>query len=140
VEAAPLAVAADGADLARRVSAALGLLVRPPERERLLRRVLRPRLQQEPGAPAGLPEEHLAWAHREATRMRDDLLRAGYAVHGDPDALLPRERAGAVEPSPPDVLALSLRLLLEADRGTERGTDDETGRERRRSEGQVSGS
>ena len=136
----PLVVSADAADLARRVSAALGLLVLPPERERLLRRVLRPRLAQEPGAPAGLPEEHHAWAHRWATRMRDDLLRAGYAVHGDPDALLPR-RQHAAEPSRAATLALSLRLLLEADgsreRGTGRGSDDETGPGGLHSEGQV---
>ena len=47
--------------------------------------------------------------------MRDDLLRAGYAVHGDPDALLPREQAGAAGPTEAGVLSLALRLLLEED-------------------------
>jgi hypothetical protein len=56
--------------------------------------------------------------------MRDGLLRAGYAVHGDPDALLPRARRGVAEPSDAGVLALALGLLLEGDR-----TDTDDGEE-----------
>ena len=44
------------------------------------------------------------------------LLSAGYAVHGDPDSLLPVDRAGVPEPSDAGVLALALRLLLETRR------------------------
>ena len=66
------------------------------------------------GGPAlVVPPEHAAWVRARAERMRDALLRAGYAVHGDPDSLLPVDRAGASEPSDAGVLALALRLLLE---------------------------
>ena len=115
VRAARAEMSADGADLARRVAAGLGLLVSPPEREALLRRVLRPRLAEEPGPAVGVPEAHGTWVHDRAVRMRDGLLRAGYAVHGDPDALLPREQAGAAGPTEAGVLSLALRLLLEED-------------------------
>ena len=53
------------------------------------------------------------WLHARAVRVRDGLLRAGYPVHGDPDRLLPVERAGVPGPSDAGVLALALRLLLE---------------------------
>jgi hypothetical protein len=49
-------------------------------------------------------------------RLRDALLRAGYAVHGDPDALLTADRVGAPAPSDDGVLGLALRLLLDHDR------------------------
>ena len=121
---APGPVAADAADLARRVSAVLGLLVAPDRREVLLRQSLRPRLAAVGGEPVVVPEEYHAWVHARAVRMRDGLLRAGYAVHGDPDALLPRERRGVAEPSDAGVLALALGLLLEGDR-----TDADDGEE-----------
>ena len=119
----PPPVAADAADLARRVSAVLSLLVTPPRREVLLRQTLRPRLAGAAGPPVVLPEEHRAWVHDRAVRMRDGLLNAGYAVHGDPDALLPRERPGAAEPSDAGVLSLALRLLLERDAAATGHTD-----------------
>jgi hypothetical protein len=109
----PGPVAADAADLARRVAAVLGLLVPPHERHALLQGVLRPRLAAVPGPAPVLPAEHRDWAHARAVRLRDDLLRAGYAVHGDPDALLPRDLAGAAEPSDAGVLGLALRMLLD---------------------------
>jgi hypothetical protein len=122
----PAPVAADAADLARRVSAVLGLLVPPGRRHALLQGVLRPRLAAAEGPALVLPAEHREWAHARAVRLRDDLLRAGYAVHGDPDALLPRDRAGAAEPSDAGVLALALRTLLDpgaqADHGKETTT------------------
>ena len=126
----PPPVSADAAELARRVSAVLALLVAPPRREVLLRQTLRPRLATLAGPPVVVPEEHHPWLHAAAVQMRDGLLRAGYAVHGDPDALLPRERSGAAEPSDAGVLSLALRLLLEGNAaGTGRvddgGYDDE---------------
>lgn len=108
---------ADAVDLTRRVGTALGLLVRPGERTDLLRHGLGPRLPDRPGAPLAVPREHLDWVRQRAVRVRDDLLFAGYAVHGDPDALLPATESVSPGPeSDPDearVLALALRLLLE---------------------------
>lgn len=109
---APRQPSADAVDLARRVGQVLGLLALPPRREALLRDTLRPRLLESPGPPLVVPAEHLDWVHARATRVRDVLLRAGYAVHGDPDSLLPVDRTGVPEPSDAGVLALALRLLL----------------------------
>ncbi|MDF1604604.1 hypothetical protein [Nocardioides sp. YIM 152315] len=111
--AAALPLTADAIELARRVGQVLGLLVAPPVRRDLLRRTLVPRLATSPGPALVLPARHVERAHGQATRMRDALLRAGYAVHGDPDGLLPTERPGVPEPSDAGALALGMRLLLE---------------------------
>lgn len=116
---APPDVSADGVDLARRVAAVLGLLVARDRRRALLRETLRPRLADIPGPVLVVPPEHGEWLHRRAVRMRDALLRAGYAVYGDPDTLLRvRDRgdlAGVADPSDAGALALAIRLLLEDD-------------------------
>jgi hypothetical protein len=116
--------AADAVELARRVGAVLGLLVLPPRRTELLRRALLPRLVDAPGEPLAVPPRHAAWVAERAARMRDGLLGAGYAVHGDPDLLLPRreELADATAgPTDVGVLDLAVRLLLgSGDRPTER--------------------
>lgn len=108
---------ADAVELARRVSAPLGLLVLPERRAELLRGTLGPWLADAPGRPLGIPAEHAAWVKARAERMRDVLLRAGYAVHGDPDALVPdAPHEHTVEGTTPDdagVLALAVRLLTE---------------------------
>lgn len=111
--AAPAELAADATELARRVGQVLGLLVPPPQRSVLLREALRPRLVDVVGEPLVLPAAHRRWARTRATRMREGLLHAGYAVHGDPDSLLPVDRAGVVQPDDAGVLALATRLLLE---------------------------
>lgn len=111
--ATPVPLSADATDLARRVGQALGLLAVPTEKRALLRETLRPRLAALPGPELVLPPEHRERVHERATHLRDALLRAGYPVHGDPDSLLPVDRAGAPEPSDAGVLALALRLLLE---------------------------
>ncbi len=108
------AYSADAVDLARRVSAPLGLLVLPQLRTRLLLNGLGPRLADAPGRPLGVPETHADWMRRRAVRMRDALLSAGYAVHGDPDALVPVASWADSEPNDARVLALALRLLLES--------------------------
>lgn len=112
-------LAADAVDLARQVAAVLGLLVLPPLRRDLLRSTLLPRLVDAPGPRLQLPAEHAPWATQRAARMRDRLLRAGYAVHGDPDLLVPRPEAvapaGASGPTEAGVLALAVRLLLDED-------------------------
>jgi hypothetical protein len=109
---------ADAVDLARRVGAVLGILVLPQRRTELLRHTLLPRLLEAPGAPGAplaVPAEHADWALARAARMRDDLTHAGYAVHGDPDLLLPRRdqlAAATAGPTESGVLELAVRLLL----------------------------
>jgi len=110
----PPAVSADATDLARRVGQVLGLLAVPGRRRALVHRTLLPRLVAAGGPPLVVPAEHADWLHTRAVRLRDGLLRAGYAVHGDPDLLLPVDRAGVPEPSDAGVLALAMRLLLES--------------------------
>lgn len=110
---------ADAVDLARRVAGVLGLLVEPHRRGALLLETLLPRLAGHPGERLAVPLEHAAWVRRRAERMRTGLLRAGYAVVGDPDLLLPRDATTAVAatgPSDDGVLALAVRLLLDEDR------------------------
>lgn len=109
----PHPLSADATDLARRIGQVLGLLAVPGRRRALVHQVLLPRLVAVPGPPLVVPPEHAAWLHTRAVRVRDGLLRAGYPVHGDPDRLLPADRAGAPEPSDAGVLALAMRLLLE---------------------------
>ncbi|MCW2766230.1 MAG: hypothetical protein JWO11_2189 [Nocardioides sp.] len=113
----PPDLAADAVDVARRVANVLGLLVVPPAREALLRETLLPRLREVTGERLAVPPEHAEWVRRRAERMRDGLLRAGYAVVGDPDLLLPRgSSAAATVPSDAGALALAVRLLLDEDR------------------------
>jgi len=109
----PPAYSADAIDLVRRVSAPLGLLVLPEERTRLLRETLGPRLADAAGPPPGVPPQHADWVVQRAVRMRDELLGAGYAVHGDPDALVPDAPAEGTTPDDAGVLSLAVRLLLE---------------------------
>ncbi len=109
----PPSYAAAAVDLARRVAAPLGLLVLPEQRSRLLRETLGPRLSAAPGGPLGIPVMHQEWVRSRAARMRDALLRAGYAVHGDPDALVPDALAEGSTPDDAEVLSLAVRLLLE---------------------------
>jgi hypothetical protein len=106
-------ISADAAELARRTGQVLALLATPVERAALLREVLVPRLVEHPGPGLVLPPRHLEWARGRARTMRDELVRAGYPVHGDPDGLLPVARPGVPHPSDDGVLALALRLLLE---------------------------
>ncbi|MEJ7833579.1 MAG: hypothetical protein WKF79_11735 [Nocardioides sp.] len=107
-------LAADAVDLSRRVGGVLGLLVLPDLRAQLLTETLLPRLREAPGSPLGVPAEFAGWVRERAARMRDDLLVAGYAVHGDPDALLPPPGGDqGSDPVDAGVLAIALRLLLD---------------------------
>jgi hypothetical protein len=123
----PAEVSADGVELARGVAAVLGLLVPRDRRRALLRQTLRPRLAAVPGPPLAVPPEHAPWLQRRAVRMREALLRAGYAVHGDPDILLPdigqddptSPTGHVVDPSDAGTLRLAVRLLLDGDRAGE---------------------
>ncbi len=120
---------ADAVDLARRVAAPLGLLVPPPERRALLRGVLLPLLladnAKHPAPALAVPAGRLTWVVRQAEEMRDDLVAAGYAVVGDPGALVPGAGAATrgAAPDTAGVLALAIRLLL-AGAAEVRGEDE----------------
>ena len=108
----PAAPAAEVPDLARRIARVLGLHVPGDERSALLTRTLRPWLADAPGLPLGLPAEQLEWAGKHAERIGRQIRDAGYAVHGEPDALLPGGRATVEAPSDTATLDLALRLML----------------------------
>lgn len=107
----PPGLCADAVDLVRRVGSPLGLLVLPDRRSELLRAAFAPQLSDEPGPRLDVPAAHEEWVWERAAAMRDAVRRAGYAVHGDPEALLPDGRNGA-DPTDAGVLALAVRLLL----------------------------
>ena len=119
--AAPEPLAGEAGELARRVGSVLGLLVLPDARETLLTTRLRPRVEQAarslPRTSAlVVPPEARDWVEGAAERMRVGIKRAGYAVHGDLDALVPRWSAPAgtgVGPAPQATLDLAVRVLLD---------------------------
>jgi hypothetical protein len=122
--AAPTYLPAEAGELARKVGSVLSLLVLPDEGERLLDSGLRPVVRRHaldlPGAgPLVVPAAHRDWLEAAAERMRRRLTRAGYAVHGDLDALVPRWTSSAEEataPSPDATLDLAVRVLLDEGR------------------------
>ena len=102
-------------ELVRQVGTALSLHVLPAEQAELLTSVLRPRFAGLAGTRPEVPPEHRDWVEDAAFAMRQRLLRAGYPVLGDPDAVLP-----AWEPTPAlsadpgrGALDLAIELLLE---------------------------
>ncbi|MEO9322423.1 hypothetical protein ABFT23_02980 [Nocardioides sp. C4-1] len=110
----PPVPSADATDLARRVSAPLGLLVLPAERAELLRRRLLPRLLDHPGPPSRLDDDQVAWAREQGERLRRTVAGAAYEVVGSPDRLVPpRRRPPGGEVDDDRVLRLAARLLLE---------------------------
>jgi hypothetical protein len=116
---APPSVPAESGELARRVGSVLGLLVLPEVRETLLTARLRPRITAAStgrGRPLVIPPAHRSWVEEASERMRRGIRRAGYAVHGDLDALVPTwpddvEPAHA-GPSPDATLDLAIQVLL----------------------------
>ncbi len=121
---APVSAPGESGELARRVGSVLGLLVPPDERAALLASRLRPRIdaviaRTGLGRPLVVPPSHQEWVERAAERMRQELKRSGYAVHGSLEALVPAwpgdldpARAG---PSPDATLDLAVQVLLDAD-------------------------
>lgn len=99
-------------DLGRRVAAVLGLHVPRQERSALLRRRLRPTLAGSTGPSLLVPAAQSAWVQAQARALTDGLIRAGYAVHGDPSSLFPGARAGVTAPEDDATLELAARLLL----------------------------
>jgi hypothetical protein len=82
-------VPAHATELARQVGAALSLHVLPAEQAQLLDTVLRPRLADVAGGLPEVPPEHRDWVEDAGFALRQRLLRARYAVVGDPDVVLP---------------------------------------------------
>lgn len=110
---------ADATDLARRLAPVLGVMVAPERRSELLRGRLLPRLLDLPGPPGpalAVPESALAWVQDAATRLRDDVVGAGYPVVGDPDRLVPDAPPPGRAPRSERVLELAVGLLLGDDR------------------------
>jgi hypothetical protein len=123
--AAPVTLSGECGELARRVGSVLGLLVLPDAREALLTATLRPRIEaaslRTPGGrPLVVPAVHRDWFEGAAEQMRDGIRRAGYAVHGDLDALVPHwpaadadHEAAHAGPSPGATLDLAIQVLLD---------------------------
>jgi hypothetical protein len=119
--AAPTYLPAEAGELARKVGSVLSLLVLPEEGERLLGSGLRPVVRRHAhavrgAAPLVVPSPHRDWLEAAAERMRRRLTRAGYAVHGDLDALVPRWTSpgdDASAPSSDATLDLAVRVLLD---------------------------
>ncbi len=120
----PSAPAAEVPDLGRRIARVLGLHVPADERTALLGRSLRPWLAHAPGLPLGVPVEQFDWASKHAERIGRQIREAGYAVHGEPDALLPGGGATVAAPSEEATLDLALRMMRA---GTPRRTSEEAG-------------
>ena len=122
--AAPVTLPGECGELARRVGSVLGLLVLPDDREALLTTRLRPRIEaaslRTPGGrPLVVPAAQRDWFESAAEKMRQGIRRAGYAVHGDLDALVPHWPADAdheaahAGPSPGATLDLAIQVLLD---------------------------
>lgn len=130
----------DAVELTRRVRVALAVVAPPHEHATLLRERLLPALAAQAARPASsalvtgplprVPAEHAEWAARRAVRQRRRVLRAGYAVAGDVDDLLPG-RPGVVPdppgrdvPDPERVLGIAVSLLAQGlvpDHGSDHG-------------------
>ena len=116
----PLALfdGASGYEVARVIGQVLSVRTDLETQRKLLVDRLRPRLEKlEPLVPdareVGVPAESLPWLETQARAQRDALVRAGYALHGDPDRLLP---SGAATQGPDECRALALALSLLAGR------------------------
>jgi hypothetical protein len=117
--------AAEVPDLGRRIATVLGLHVPGDQRTALLHHAVRPRLAQAPGLPLGIPPEHRDWVRGHADRVAGELRRAGYAVHGEPQAWQPAGPATVGAPSDAATLDLALRMMLT---GAARTSTSEEGR------------
>lgn len=111
----PWAVSAESNEVARVIGQVLSVRTDLKTQRWLLLHRLRPQLEKlEPLVPGarelGVPEESLDWVEGQARGQRDALLEAGYALHGDPDRLLPSGKA-TQGPDERRALALALSLL-----------------------------
>jgi hypothetical protein len=118
---------ADQAELARRISAVVGLRVPVAERPALMR-TLQTRMPDSGVAPVVVPAAEHEWVAASAARMTRRLSRAGYPVVGDLADLAPRAAADRPGPSRPagqagragragvddqQVLDLAIRMIVD---------------------------
>ena len=106
---------ADEAELARRVSAVVGLRVPAAERPPLMRTLQR-RIPASGAAPVGVPQREQVWVAASAERMSRGLTRAGYPVVGDLADLVPRHASGVSSTGgaeDPQVLDLAIRMVVD---------------------------
>jgi hypothetical protein len=115
----PPLLSADAAELGRRTATMLSVLVPAHERAQRLTHVLRPQLQVESGPPPNVPEPHRSWVTRRARRLAEGLAAraAGYAVHGNPESVVPVWSDAGAQPTETGALEVGLRLLLREERG-----------------------
>jgi hypothetical protein len=120
-----LDLSADAIELARRTAPVVALLVTPARRSHLMWHRLRPVLAAaDDGPPLHVPDRHRRRLLEHTSTLREQLSRGHYAVHGElPD---PSDGPGVTAPDEERVLALAMRLLLEA-RLTDGTTTTETG-------------
>ncbi|WP_107705038.1 hypothetical protein [Nocardioides allogilvus] len=116
----PVRQGSDAAELARRIATVVGLLVPPDERAALMTHTLLPRMPATTTPPVALPAEHRAWVQAAAERMARQLSRAGYAVVGDPRAVVPTQSVAPLETagspgaaSGQQVLDLAVAMLVD---------------------------
>ena len=112
---------ADQAELARRISAVVGIRVPVAERPALMR-TLQTRMPDNGVAPVVVPAAEHEWVASSAARMARRLTRAGYPVVGDLADLAPRAAADRPGPSRPagqagvdgqQVLDLAIRMIVD---------------------------
>ena len=112
---------ADQAELARRISAVVGIRVPVAERPALMR-TLQTRMPDSGVAPVVVPAAEHEWVATSAARMERRLTRAGYPVVGDLADLAPRAAADRPGPSRPagqagvdgqQVLDLAIRMIVD---------------------------
>jgi hypothetical protein len=114
----PWPISAEGNEVARVIGQVLSVRTDLESQRKLLVDRLRPRLEKlEPLLPGarevGVPPKSLNWVETQARAQRDALVEAGYALHGDPDRLLP---SGTATQGPDECRALALALSLLAGR------------------------
>ncbi|MFI5624432.1 hypothetical protein ACIA03_13290 [Nocardioides sp. NPDC051685] len=114
----PWPISAEGHEVARVIGQVLSVRTDLETQRKLLVDQLRHRLEKlEPLVPdareVGVPTESFDWVETQARAQRDALVEAGYALHGDPDQLLP---SGKATQGPDERRALALALSLLAGR------------------------
>ncbi|NYI80375.1 hypothetical protein [Nocardioides panzhihuensis] len=114
----PWEISAEANEVARVIGQVLCVRTDLEAQRKLLIDELRPRLEKlEPHIPGarevGVPAESFDWVETQARAQRDALVQAGYALHGDPDRLLP---SGTATQGPDERRALALALSLLAGR------------------------
>ena len=114
----PWSISAEGNEVARVIGQVLSVRTDGETQRKLLMDGLRPRLEKlEPLLPGagevGVPPQSLEWLATRARAQRDALVEARYALHGDPDRLLP---SGRTSQGPDERRALALALSLLAGR------------------------